>query len=159
MKIVDLFDLISAHSHSIDDYETGTIPFITSSEINNGIIKFVEPFNDDKLFKGNSICISGLGFATLQLNKYLPKGNGGDSATVLMPKSDMNFTEMLFYTAQFNMLHKWRFSFGRKCNIKRIEHLTLSNNFDDFKYEKLDLLDIKKQLSNKLNELNFFENL
>jgi hypothetical protein len=159
MKIIDLFDLMSAHSHSIDDYDIGIIPFITSSEINNGIIKFVEPLNGDKLFEGKSICISGLGFATLQLNKYLPKGNGGDSATILMPKSDMSFTEMLFYTVQFNMLHKWRFSFGRKCNIKRIEYLTFSNKFNDFKYEESTLLSIKKQLTNKLNELNLFGNM
>lgn len=142
MKIIDIFDIKIAKSKGNEDYDPGEIPFVTSTTMNNGVIKFVDPYPDDKVYSGSTICISGLGFATLQLFPYLPKGNGGDSATILIPKSEMDIKELIFYVATFNLLHNWRFSFGRKCSKERIQYLELEpyakyNNqffavFDDF---------------------------
>jgi hypothetical protein len=125
MKISSLFDLRVAKSKGNEDYDPGTIPYVSSTILNNGIIKYVEPYADDRLFNGNVICISGLGFATLQLSQFLPKGNGGDSATILVPLENMTSTELIYYTATFNLLHNWRFSFGRKCSKNRIKDLDL----------------------------------
>ena len=148
MRINELFDIEVAKSHSTDDYDKGDIPFITNSEINNGVVAFVEPLVGDKIFPGNTICISGLGFATLQVKQYLPKGNGGDSATILKPRQEMSFEALLFYTAQFNAIHKWRFSFGRKCSKKRIERLSFSKTFEEVEIPQ----GIKSEVKNKLKE-------
>ena len=142
MKIFDLFELKVAKSKGNEDYDAGNIPYISSTTMNNGVVKFVEPFSDDKVFCGGLICVSGLGFATLQLSDFLPKGNGGDSATILIPKQPMSVNELIYYTATFNLLHNWRFSFGRKCGKERIMNLDLipfinydgqfSSEFPDF---------------------------
>ena len=125
MKISELFKLGVARSKGNEDYDNGNIPYVSSTTMNNGVVKLVEPYPDDKVFPGKSICISGLGFATLQLNEFLPKGNGGDSATVLTPRHPMTMEELIYYTATFNLLHNWRFSFGRKCGKERIRNLEL----------------------------------
>lgn len=136
MKISDLFNLDAGKSKANEDYDAGDIPYVSSTTFNNGVFQFVEPYDDDKVFSGGCICVSGLGFATLQLSTFLPKGNGGDSATILIPKNKMTIAELIFYTASFNLLHNWRFSFGRKGNKTRIKDLEIipyseyNNEFD-----------------------------
>lgn len=134
MKIFELFDLEVANSKGNEDYDEGEIPYISSTKMNNGVVKFVEPYSSDKVFPGRLICVSGLGFATLQLNDFLPKGNGGDSATILIPINIMSITELIYYTASFNLLHNWRFSFGRKCGKERIRNLEMIP-FDNYNGE------------------------
>lgn len=90
---------------------------------------YVTPMAGDKVFNGPAICISGLGHATVHFDRFLPKGNGGDSATILTPRSSMTGEEMFYYAALFNILHRWRFSFGRKASRRRIQSLVLSPLF------------------------------
>ncbi|WP_421220970.1 restriction endonuclease subunit S [Aeromonas enteropelogenes] len=131
MKIVDLFKMTAAKSKSTDDYMSGDVAFVTNTELNNGVVSYVEPFDDDKVFEGPAICISGLGHATIHLGRFLPKGNGGDSCTVLIPRQDLSNGELLYYAALFNVLHGWRFTFGRKTSKRRLENLELSPLHDD----------------------------
>ena len=145
MIISSLFNIEIAKSKGIEDYESGKIPFVTSSSLNNGVVKYVDPYEDDRVFNGNTICISGLGHATCQLFPYLPKGNGGDSATILIPKEEMSVEELIFYTSIFNLLHEWRFSFGRKASKNRIESLDIPiyENFSlNFKKETTEVVKI-----------------
>lgn len=131
MKIIELFDIAVARSKGADDYDNGATPFITNTTMNNGITKYVTPFPEDKVFDGPAICISGLGFATVHYGQFLPKGNGGDSATILTPKTEFSANEILYYAALFNCSHNWRFSFGRKASKRRIQDLDLSPVFAD----------------------------
>lgn len=131
MKVSELFTIKVAKSKGADDYDPGTLPFVTNTTLNNGVTKYVTPFSDDKTFDGPAICISGLGYATVQHGSFLPKGNGGDSATILLPKEAMATEELLYYAALFNTLHTWRFSFGRKTSKRRVQDLDLSPPFVD----------------------------
>jgi hypothetical protein len=124
-RINELFTLNVADSRDTQDYEVGTVAFVTSSEINNGIVRYVKPQLGDKLFKGPCIIISGLGLATVHTGTVLPKGNGGDSCTVLYAKDKLSLAGHIGVAAAFNVLHNWRFSFGRKCGKTRIEGLEI----------------------------------
>lgn len=126
MLISDLFKMTAAKSKSTDDYLAGNVPFVTNTEMNNGVVSYVDPFEGDKVFQGPAICISGLGHATVHMGEFLPKGNGGDSCTVLIPQQDLTNNEILYYAALFNTLHGWRFSFGRKTSKRRLSGLELS---------------------------------
>lgn len=140
MRISELFELKVARSRGSEDYASGSVPLVTNTALNNGVTTYVTPLEGDRVYDGHSICVSGLGFATLQLDRFLPKGNGGDSATILIPKTEMPVEALVYYTAVFNLLHNWRFSFGRKCSKQRVQALELpdysaySGNFgQDFK--------------------------
>lgn len=159
MRIDSLFEIKVAKSKSTDDYSSGEIPFVTNTEINNGVVAYVEPLQDDKVFDGPAICVSGLGFATVHFGKFLPKGNGGDSCTVFLPIKTMDKHEILYYAALFNTLHGWRFSFGRKTSKTRLESLILSPDPKaigiDLKLAFSDISsDLSKMLKSKEKELN-----
>lgn len=125
ISLATLFDMEIARSKGVDDYDEGDVPFVTSTELNNGVVAYVEPDIEDKVFKGPVIAISGLGHASVQLGTFLPKGNGGDSLTILTPPKDMCIEELVRSAAAFNLLHKWRFSYGRKCSIRRLSYLDI----------------------------------
>lgn len=131
MIISEFFEMTAAKSKSTDDYSIGDIPFVTNTEINNGVVSYVEPFDTDKVFEGPAICISGLGHATVHLGSFLPKGNGGDSCTVLIAKEGLTNNELLYYAALFNTLHGWRFTFGRKTSKRRLESLELAPSHEN----------------------------
>ncbi|NUQ18027.1 MAG: hypothetical protein HOP95_06175 [Sphingomonas sp.] len=120
-----MFVMKAGKSAGTKDYTPGPVPFVTSSELNNGVIGYVEPFETDRVFQGPALAISGLGHATVHLSEFLPKGNGGDSLTVLTPKEQMTPMELIACAAAFNVLHGWRFSFGRKCSIGRLQKLEI----------------------------------
>ena len=200
VKLNHLFTLCSTKSKGIDNYDSGDVPFVTSTESNNGVVGYVEPEEDDLIFFGPAIAISGLGHATVHFEGFLPKGNGGDSLTILKPceqtlaekalkiwdqyvevalsllifvvlikifnksivtlgkannvllvdssnseseriediendllKCEEEYSNLLMrgttvedlicFAAAFNTLHKWRFSYGRKCSINRLKNL------------------------------------
>lgn len=123
--ISSLFDLKAAKSKGVDDYDQGKVPFVTSTEQNNGVVAYVQPEAADKVFQGPALVVSGLGHASVQPGIFLPKGNGGDSLTVLLPREERSTSELIAFAAAFNVLHKWRFSFGRKCSVKRLGDLKL----------------------------------
>jgi hypothetical protein len=131
MKIDNLFKIDVARSKSTEDYSSGNVPFVTNTEINNGVVKYVEPLERDKIFKGPAICISGLGYATVHFDSFLPKGNGGDSCTILTPIMKMSNYELFYYASLFNVLHGWRFTFGRKTSRRRIINLNLSPEYKE----------------------------
>ncbi|MBH3281272.1 restriction endonuclease subunit S [Serratia marcescens] len=150
MKIDDLFLIDVARSKSTEDYSPGSIPFVTNTEINNGVVRYVDPLDKDKVFDGPAICISGLGYATVQFGKFLPKGNGGDSCTVLLPKTKMSNYEILYYSALFNVAHGWRFTFGRKTSKTRLKDLDLEPVFADSPVCLIDEIELNNKLMTKL---------
>jgi len=155
MLIRDLFRIDTAKSRSTDNYSPGEVPFVTNIESNNGVVCYVEPFEDDKVFENPAICISGLGYATVHRIRFLPKGNGGDSCTVLTPHESCSNTELLYYAALFNTLHKWRFSFGRKANKRRLEKLDLKPLFKESPVEVVSESEEKNALMLRLLQENY----
>lgn len=150
MLICELFSVAVAKSKGTDDYSDGDVPFVTNSAINNGIVKYVEPFEGDKIFEGPAICISGLGYATVHFGNFLPKGNGGDSCTVFKPLAPLTKSELLYYAALFNTLHGWRFSFGRKASRRRLENLDLSPLHTNAPIELSAEVDKNNEMMNRL---------
>lgn len=154
MKISQLFKISVAKSSGVEDYDFGEIPFITSTTLNNGVARYVDPFNDDKVFEGPAICISGLGHATVHNGKFLPKGNGGDSVTILNPRNKMSHEELLYYAALFNLIHTWRFSFGRKASKYRLKDLELLPEFKEFNKEiKFELEAVGREMLDRFSDL------
>lgn len=154
MKVNEEFNIDVARSKSGDDYSSGEVAFVANSQINNGVSGYVEPLPGDKVFAGPAINISGLGYATVQLSEFLPKGNGGDSCTVLTPKSPMSTEALIYYAALFNVLHSWRFSFGRKTSKKRIELLELAPSADQSTIDlEANVKETERLLSNSIKKI------
>ena len=100
---------------------------MTSAAANNGVVAYVTALGGDRVFAGPAICVSALGQASVHLGRFLPKGNGGDSLTVLLPRAGggLGPLDLVGLAAAFNLLHRWRFSYGRKCSLARLAALAL----------------------------------
>lgn len=119
--IIDIFEIHTAKSKSIDDYSIGDIPFVSNGSYNNGVIGYVEPFPNDKLFKKGTISVSAFCDAIVHYSTYLPRGNGGSGLIILEPKQLLTNEQLLTYAAIINSSLKWKYSYGRMVTKKRFE--------------------------------------
>ncbi len=77
VPITKYFKVINAKSRSIDVYDEGSIAFVSNGFMNKGIIKYVTPYEDDKVFWSPCITISAFCEAIVQNEPFVARGNGG----------------------------------------------------------------------------------
>lgn len=121
--ITNFFDPKNAKSKNLESYLDGDIPFVSNSNLNNGVVHYVEPDND-RVFDAPCIAVNGFGFATVQLKPFIGAGNGGVHIIALIPKKAMSIVELAYYASQIN-LQSWRFSYGRRAIQRRLLQVTL----------------------------------
>jgi hypothetical protein len=119
-----LFTITNAHSKGYAVHSNGAVAFVTNGVDNNGILGFVEPLKDERVFDTAGICVSSFCEATVQKPPYLPRGNGGSGLIVLTPIEPMTYEQLYSYASQIN-LNKWKFSFGRMVTADRLRDFSL----------------------------------
>ncbi len=84
-EISRLFTIKSPASRSIKKYNDGTVPYVSSGGINNGIVNYLEPEKNEKLEKGNCITVSPLEGtpAFYQDVDFLGRGGAGSAISIL----------------------------------------------------------------------------
>lgn len=120
-----MFYIFNAKSKGFEDHEGGKISFISNGFTDNGVIGYVEPLKDEKIFRQNGICVSAFCEATVQRSPYLPRGNGGSGLTILIPKSKNMLEIELYWYASLINAKNWRFSFGRMVTGNRLSKLEI----------------------------------
>lgn len=79
-----LFKIESPATRSIKTYNEGDVPYVSSGSINNGIVSFLEPKENEKLETGNCITVSPLdGSAFYQEDDFLGRGGAGSAISML----------------------------------------------------------------------------
>ena len=67
-------------TRSVQKYESGKTPYVSSSKYNNGVINFLTPKNEDDIEKGKCITVNPLdGTSFWQEEDFLARGGGGSS--------------------------------------------------------------------------------
>jgi len=85
--IGDLFSVKRPTPRNKDDYMEGLIPFVASGSMNNGVLKWCVPRNDEKLDKAGCITVSPVdGSAFYQPYYFLGRGGAGSSILMLYSK-------------------------------------------------------------------------
>lgn len=84
-KIAKLFEIKSPATRSIKTYNEGNIPYVSSGGVNNGIVSYLEPKDDEELEKGNCITVSPLeGTPSFyQEDDFLGRGGAGSAVSLL----------------------------------------------------------------------------
>lgn len=123
MPITELFKtpIQTGEFHVSGEMDDGKIPLISTSAVNNGVEKYVDvPIEQTNL---NAITISSDG---TPLTSYYHYYNfvAKDNVMVCFPKENYRFTTLLYITTQLNRL-KWRFSYGRKCYLNKIDKIRI----------------------------------
>jgi len=158
VEIENLFRLHNARSKAFKDHEKGEVAFVSNGTADNGIVGFVKPLKGERVFNFMGICVSAFCEATVQLPPFMARGNGGSGLTILEPKREMTYEELLHYATTINLQLRWRFSFGRMVKRDRLQKLEIT----EFKKTNIDC-DLSKRTPTftkyaaKVGNLNFKE--
>jgi hypothetical protein len=123
--VEEKFDLLTARSAPFDDHDGGNVAFVTNGYRDNGVVGYVTPLAEDRVFDTPAICVSAFCESTVQKPPFIARGNGGSGLTVLRPKSEMTEAELWAYAGYLSSRHRWKFSFGRMASKPRIEPLDI----------------------------------
>jgi len=124
MKLERLFDVSYGKTGPIDQYEKGSVPYVSSQSKDNGVSGFVD--TDEELFKPYCITVASkgsIGSAFVQPFSFIASR---DNVLVLQEKEGVSLSieEKYFIAAYINRI-KWKFSYGRTLSKTRLENLEL----------------------------------
>lgn len=82
--IKDLFTVKRPSARSQANYEDGDVPFVASGNFNNGVLKYLQPKENEILDSGNCITVSPIdGSSFYQEDDFLGRGGAGSSIILL----------------------------------------------------------------------------
>ncbi|CAM3749433.1 class I SAM-dependent DNA methyltransferase [Deinococcus frigens] len=135
MPLDHFFTISNGSSSGEKNYIEGHLPYISSGDPNNSIVRLIEPI-ESEVFISGGITITAFGRASLQPWPFMARGNGGSAVRVLTPKFAMTKRDMAWFVAQIN-LQRWRFFYGRMAIKGRLKELyvdspenSLNDNID-----------------------------
>ena len=158
--IGDLFEISRPVARSAKKYQEGTIPFVSTSNFNNGIVKYCIPEENEALDEGNCITISPLdGSAFYQPNDFLGRGGAG-SSIIMLRNFNLNEHNGLFLASVIRT-SLTRFSYSDQINkdsIKKevIKLPTDGDGHPNWKFMDSYMKDIYKFSNNRIKALELF---
>jgi len=146
------FHVVNGRSKGERSYPEGGIPYISSGDKTNSIVRLVNGV-DAELFDSGGITVTAFGQAHLQPWPFMARGNGGSAVRVLLPRFHMTFNEMVWFASQINA-QRWRFFYARMSIKSRLEHLEITSPPHRLE-DKGEMIHEKvKNFKNKLLELS-----
>ena len=120
-RLDDLFDLAPGHYHALDRLESGDVPVVSCSDLNNGIAGYYS-VNPSTLHWGKlTIALNG----SPLLTKWHPYTFAGkDDVAVCTPKTPLRKSTLFFIQAMLNR-ERWRFSYYRKCYMSKLQRFSI----------------------------------
>jgi type I restriction-modification system DNA methylase subunit len=147
-SVSTFFDVKNGKSTGEKNYREGEVPYISSGDSTNSIIRLVAN-EQSELFNEGGITVTAFGQAYIQPWSFMARGNGGSSVRVLIPKYKMSFNELVWFASQINA-QRWRFFYGRMSIKSRLERLEITS-------PPAPIIDTGKTIKEKIIE--FKENL
>ena len=156
-RIGDLFDIKRPIARSQLEYDEGNVPFVASGNYNNGIIKYCEPKENEKLDNGNCITVSPLdGSSFYQKVDFLGRGGAG-SAIILLYNEKLNEYNGLYISSVIrHQLVKYSYNDQLSSTVIVDEYIKLpidSNQDIDWTYMENYMKEIEKECQNNLEVL------
>lgn len=136
-EIDKLFIIKSPTSRSIKSYTEGETPYVSSGSINNGIISYLEPKDDEELEVGNCITVSPLdGASFYQEDDFLGRGGAGSAISLLYNDNLSKYNALFICTVIKISSQKFDYSDALTSdNLKRLRiKLPIKRNDDGSEY-------------------------
>jgi hypothetical protein len=121
----DFFRVLNGKSAGEKRYPDGGVPYISSGDASNSIVRLVEA-EVDEIFAEGGITVTAFGQAALQPWPFVARGNGGSAVRVLIPRYRMTISDLAWFAAQINA-QRWRFFYARMAIQSRIERLIIAS--------------------------------
>lgn len=123
-EVETFFTVENGQSFGEKNYVDGPLPYISSGDASNSIVRLVGGI-EDQIIESGAITVTAFGTACVQPWPFMARGNGGSAVRVLKPKFNMSFRELVWFAAQINA-QKWRFFYARMAIKSRLERLIIS---------------------------------
>lgn len=126
------FDVVNGKSSGEKNYREGAVPYISSGDQSNSIIRLIDP-EEGEIFETGGVTVTAFGQAYIQPWPFMARGNGGSSVRVLIPRYKMGFNDLVWFASQINA-QKWRFFYARmaiKSRLERLEIISPSHRLKD----------------------------
>lgn len=119
--IGDLFSVKRPPARNKDNYEDGTVPFIASGSVNNGVMKCCKPHEDEMLDEACCITVSPVdGSAFYQPYPFLGRGGAGSSVLMLYAEN-MNLYRGQFIARMIANTCSSKYTYGHMGNKEGIK--------------------------------------
>lgn len=174
-QISKLFKKESPSPRKISQYTEGEVPYVSSGAINNGVVSYLEPKNEDDIEKGNCLTVSPLDGTTFYQKKdFLGRGGAG-SAISLLYCDRLNKYNALFIATVIKLASD-RFDYNDALTGKNLDNLKIKlpilrkgdgtpdidpeKEFDetgyipDWEYMEKTMKEIEKKAQKKIDLLN-----
>lgn len=111
-QLNDLFDIEAGLYHYTHEYSEGSIPYVSASNLNNGILQKIDLTPD---FDGNCITTGKVGCtAFYQPNPFCATSD----VNILVPKNfKLNEKIGLFMVTVINSSENYKWNYGRQCRV------------------------------------------
>lgn len=158
-RIGELFEVSRPVARNKNDYQVGDVPFVASGSVNNGVMKFCEPFEGERFDDGCCITVSPVDGSTFfQPMDFL--GRGGAGSSILM----LRCSGLNLYRGQFmarvvqQTCSKYTYGhMGNKDSIKRERIMLPVTDFGKPDYEYMEQY-VKNMMFRKYKQyLNFLK--
>ena len=123
--IKTFFRVTNGKSRGERHYSDGEIPYVSSGDSSNSIIRLVDA-DATETFSTGGITVTAFGQACVQPWPFVGRGNGGSAVRVLVPRFNMSVRELIWFAAQINA-QRWRFPYSRMAIKSRIERLSVNS--------------------------------
>lgn len=158
-KVKDLFDVKSVKGKSISQYNDGSVPYITTSAVDNGLNNFVDAAEDISYNKCISIDPIG-GKAFFHDYDFVGRGGAG-SAINLLYNDNLDEHSGLFICKIIENSSFSKASYGVQLNGKRLKNLkfllpTDKHGNPHWDYMRQFMMELEKEnINNVLNYISF----
>ena len=124
INITSLFEtpIKTGFYHKSSDLDEGNIPLVSCVSVDCGFEGFFKIDQQSHILE-NCITIASDGQPLTTFYHYYPFTTK-DNVLICKPKTEYQFTTMLFFVSQINSL-KWRFSYGRKCYENKADKIKI----------------------------------
>lgn len=125
-----LFSVSRPAARLANNYLDGSVPFVASGKLNNGVVRYCEPRSTDVLDKSGCITVSPLdGYAFYQPYDFLGRGGAG-SAIIILRNTHMNENIGLFVSTVLRTALT-KFNYDDQINSQNIKKQLIPLPVDD----------------------------
>ena len=133
--INDAFKVHRAKSALFDWHDSGEVPFVSHGSNFGGVIGYVRPMTQDKVFQFNGITISSFCEASVHVPPFIGDGRSGNGLVVLEPRTELNLKQLAYAASYINIALKWRFSWYKQTTADRLRRLPFNfSNIPETKF-------------------------
>lgn len=152
LQVGEFFNVVNGKSSGEKNYIEGSVPYVSSGDSSNSIVRLVEP-EEAEVFHFGGITVTAFGQAYVQPWPFMARGNGGSSVRVLVPKYKMGFNDLVWFASQINA-QRWRFFYARMAIKSRLTRLEITSPPARFEDSGKTIYQRVKQFKEKLMEFS-----